>query len=69
VPPLTGVAVNVTDVPGQTGLDEAVMETLTGINGFTVMMIVFDVAGEPVAQVSFEVSVQITWSLFNGIYE
>jgi len=50
-------------------LADAVIETLTGINGFTVMVIVFDVAGEPVAQVSFEVSVQITWSLFNGIYE
>ena len=69
VPPLTGMAVNVTLVPAQTGLAEAVMETLTGINGFTIMVIVLELAGEPVAQVSFEVSVQITWSLFNGIYE
>ena len=69
MPPLTGVAVNVTDVPGQTGLDEAVMETLTGINGFTVMVIVFDVAGEPVAQVAFEVRIQVIWSLVSGVYE
>ena len=63
------MAVNVTVVPAQTGLAEAVMETLAGINGLTTMVIVFDVAGEPVAQVSFEVSVQVTMSLFNGIYE
>jgi len=67
VPPLTGVAVNVTDVPAQTGLAEAVMETLTGINGFTVMVIVFDVAGEPVAQVAFEVRIQVIWSLVSGV--
>ena len=60
VPPLTGMAVNVTLVPAQTGLAEAVMETLAGINGFTIMVIVFDMAGEPVAQVSFEVRVQVT---------
>jgi len=45
------------------------MKTLTGINGFTVMVIVFDVAGFPVGQVSFEVRVQVTWSLVSGVYE
>ena len=63
------MAVNVTLVPAQTGLVEAVMETLTGNKGFTVMVIVFDVAGFPVGQVSFEVRVQVTWSLVSGVYE
>ena len=69
VPPLTGVAVKVTLVPAQTGLADVVMETLTGINGFTIMVIALDMAGEPVAQVSSEVRVQVTWSFVNGIYE
>ena len=68
MPPFIAVAVKVTEVPEQTGLAEAATETLTGINGFSTMMIVLDVAGEPVAQVSFEVSLQVTMSLFNGKY-
>ena len=56
VPPLVGVAVNVTELPEQTGLDEAAIETLTGRFGLTVIEIVFEVAGLPVAQVRLEVN-------------
>ena len=64
MPPLTGVAVNVTVVPAQTFVAEAVIETLTGSNGFTVMVTVFEVAGFPVGQVAFEVKTQVTiWPL------
>jgi hypothetical protein len=60
---LVGVAVNVTDVPVQIGLAEGEIETLTGSNGLTVMVIVLDVAGLPVAHgVAFEVNMQTTWS-------
>jgi len=69
VPPLAGVAVNVTDVPAQTGFAPAAMVTLTGRLEFTVIVTVFDVAGLPVAQVALDVSTQVTASLFNGIYD
>ena len=45
------------------------IETLTGKSGFTVMLIVLDVAGLPVAQVALDVSAQVTTSVFRGIYE
>jgi hypothetical protein len=60
------VAVNVTDVPEQTGFAEAAMEMLTGILGFTVMVTALEVAGLPVVQVAFEVKTQVTISLFTG---
>jgi hypothetical protein len=45
----------VTDVPAQIAPDgEAEMLTLAGSNGFTVIVILLDVAGVPVAQVAFE---------------
>jgi hypothetical protein len=65
-PPFAGVAVNVTEVPAQTGLAEAAMEMLAGRFGFTVMVTALDVAGLPVAQVALEVSTQVTTSLFTG---
>ena len=47
----------VTLVPGQTELPGlAVMLTLTGRFGFTVIAMLFDVAGLPVAQVSLDVN-------------
>ena len=49
------MAVKVTDVPAQTGLDEAAIDTLTGRFGFTVIVIVLEVAGLPVVHVRFEV--------------
>jgi len=64
---LTGVAVNVTGVPAQTGLADATMVTLTGSNGLTVMVIALDVAGFPVAQVRFEVRIQVITSPLTGI--
>jgi hypothetical protein len=45
---LVGVAVNVTLVPEQIVVDVAPILTLAGKFGFTVMVIVFEVAGEPV---------------------
>ena len=63
---MVGVAVKVTEVPAQTGLAEAAIDTLTGSRGFTVMVTVFDVAGLPVGQVALEVKTQVTRSLFIG---
>ena len=57
-----------TGIPEQIGLAETEIETLTGINGLTVMMIEFDVAGFPVWQMTFEVKMQLTTSLLRGIY-
>ena len=64
---MVGVAVKVTEVPAQTGFAEGAIITLTGRFGLTVMVIVFDVAGLPVAQVALEVKTQVTASAFNGI--
>jgi hypothetical protein len=57
---LVGVAVKVTEVPAQIVVAEAAMLTLTGRFGFTVMVMAFEVAGLPVAQVALEVSTQVT---------
>jgi hypothetical protein len=65
---LTGVAENVTGIPEQTGLVEALIETLTGILALTVMVIVFEMAGLPVAQVASEFNTHFTWSLLTGLY-
>ena len=59
VPPLVGVAVKVTEVPEHIGLAEADMLTLTGKFGFTVIVMVFELAGLPVAQVAFEIMTQV----------
>lgn len=67
---MVGAAVNVTLVPEQIdpeGLAE--METLTGRLGFTLIVIVFDVAGLPVAQVAFDVSTQVTASEFASVVD
>ena len=64
---MVGVAVKVTEVPEQTGLAEAAIATLTGKFGLTVMVTVLEVAGLPVAQVAFEVKMQVTASLFRGM--
>ena len=69
VPPLTGEAVYVIEVPEQTGLADAAIEMLTGSNGLTDMLTAFDIAGFPVIQVAFEVKIQVTISLFAGMYE
>ena len=64
---MVGVAVKVTEVPAQTGFADAAMETLTGRFGLTVMVIVFEVAGLPVAQVALEVSTQVIASPLTGV--
>ena len=56
VPPLVGVAVNVTFVPAQKVVALAPIFTLAVKIGLTVTVIVFDVAGEPAKQgLAFEV--------------
>ena len=68
VPPLVGVAVNVTFVPVQTGFCDGTTETLTGRFGLTIMTIVSDVAGLFVIQVVLdEVRTQETWSPLTGV--
>ena len=63
---MVGVAVNVTLVPAQILFCEAPIDTLTGRNGFTIILIVLEVAGFPLAQVASEVRTQVTASLFTG---
>jgi len=65
---LVGVAVNVTLVPAQT-VDEGLAEmlTLTGNAGFTVIVTLLDVAGEPVRQgVALDVITHVTTSPFTS---
>ena len=69
MPPFVGTAVKVTEDPAQTGLAKALIDIPTGSNGFTIIGIGAEVAGFPVAQVELEVSVQVTRSPFDGIYE
>ena len=64
---MVGVAVKLTEVPEQTLFEEAVIDTLTGFSGLTVMEMLFEVAGLPVAQVALEVSVQVMTSPFEGV--
>ena len=62
-PSFTRVVLNVTDVPGQTGLADAVMTILTGKRGLTVMEIGAEFAGLSVAQGDDEVNLQKTVKL------
>ena len=58
---MVGVAVKVTLVPEQIVVpDPDAMLTLAGRFGFTVIVMLFDVAGEPVAQVAFDVMITFT---------
>jgi hypothetical protein len=66
-PPLTATALKVTDVPEQTGFEEAVIDTLTGSDELTDITMAFDVAGLPLGQTAFEVITQRMASLFAGI--
>ena len=61
---MVGVAVNVTLLPAQIVVAVAEILTLAGKFGLTVMLTVFDVAGEPVKQgVAFEVITTVTASV------
>ena len=56
----------VTEVPAQTLLADAAIDTLTGNNGLTVMVMAFEVAGLPDLQVSLEVRSQVITSPVAG---
>ena len=56
-----------TEEPVQTGFAEAAIVTLTGKFGFTIIIIVLEVAGFPVAQLVFEVRIHLTISPFAGV--
>jgi hypothetical protein len=67
---LTGVAVKVTLVPGQIApTGKAAMLTLAGSAELTTMVTALEVAGDPVAQVAFEVITHVTTSLFARVVE
>jgi hypothetical protein len=66
-PPLAGVAVKVTGVPAQTGLDAAAIDTPAGRFELTVIVTELDVAGLPVTHIAFEVIKQVIASLFAGV--
>ena len=69
MPPLVGVAVKVTLVPAQIAPDgTAAMLTLAGKLGFTVMVIVLEVAGLPVKHgVALEVIITFIASVFTNV--
>ena len=63
---MTGVAVNVTELPGQNGFVEAEMLIPAGRLAFTTIVIEFDVAGFPTGQAIFDVITQETTSPLFG---
>ena len=69
VPPFIGVAVKVTDDPGQKGFDDAIMVTPARRFELTIIVIVFEVAGLPSGQAMLEVRKHDTRSPFDGLYE
>jgi hypothetical protein len=65
---LVGVAVNVTLVPAQIAPEgEAAMLTLAGSSGFTVIVIAFEVAGDPEMQEAFDVITTVMTSPFASV--
>ena len=56
-----------TVVPAHTLFPDGEIATLTGSNGFTVMVTALDVAGLPVMQEAFEVITQVMASLLAGV--
>lgn len=66
VPPLVGVAVNVTEVPVAVGFVPAVIEMLTdgATDGFTLILMLLLVAVVEVAHVEFEVIAHATTAPF-----
>ena len=67
-PPCVGEAVNVTDVPAQTGFAVGATKTLTGRFGLTLIVIVFEVAGLFEIQTDME-ELRMLWtrSPLNGL--
>ena len=68
VPPLTGVAVNVTGLPAHNDPDETML-TEAAREPVTVMVMALLVAGLPDGQVALEVSMQVTISLLLRVAE
>ena len=66
---MVGVAVIVTEVPGQKGLVNVEMETPAGRLVLTVIVMMFDKPGLPVIQEADELRRQETWSPLAGEYE
>ncbi len=68
---MVGVAVKVALVPIHIDADgEAAIETLAGKSGLTIIVTVFEVAGESVKQgVAFEVIKTVTTSLFAKVVD
>ena len=65
MPPLVGVAVNVTPVPAQMVLPGLAAMLTDGVTiAFTVIVIVFEVAVAGDAHVAMDVNTQVTASLF-----
>ena len=56
-----------TEVPAQTGLADAALETLTGSSELTVITTGVEEAGLPVAQMALEVKSQEMELVFDGI--
>ena len=48
-------------------LADALILTLAGMDEFTSIVTVFDVAGLPLTQLAFDVTTQVTASLFTGV--
>ena len=61
-----GVAVNVTGLPEQNGLVDAMIETPIGKMGLTDIVTVLDIAGFPDGHKIFEVNVQVITSPLTG---
>jgi hypothetical protein len=67
VPPLTGVAVKVTEVPEHTAPEgDAAIVTPAGIRSLMLIVMIFDVAGLPLTHDAFEVSTTVIWSPFES---
>ena len=64
VPPLVGVGVNVTDVPAQIVVAEALMVTDGVTFGFTTIVMLLDVAVVGETQAAVDVITQVTTSPF-----
>jgi len=65
---LVTVAVNVTLLPWHEGFSDAVSVTDNGRLGFTVMVMVLDIAVSGVAQFRLDTTWHVTTSPFNGVY-
>ena len=66
VPPLVGVAINVTGLPGQKGFADAAITRLTGKLLLVVIDSVLLVIGFANGQSILEVNSQFTWSPLRG---